>query len=54
MPPPKGVWGVGSIMWYGRRVGHELTDRFEQQHPDLSEKFRRLRSAVKTDTVPEL
>ena len=54
MPPPKGVWGVGSIMRYGRRVGHELTDRFEQQHPDLSEKFRRLRSAVKTDTVPEL
>lgn len=45
---------VASILWYGRKRGHELTDRFEREHPNLAARFRQLRSAVKTDTVPEL
>lgn len=45
---------VRSYLWYGRKQGHELTDRFEQNHPDLAARFRALRAAVKTDTVPEL
>src|SRR5262249_10065587 len=43
-----------SILWYGRRVGRELTDRFEQRYPELAGNYRRLRSALRTDTVPEL
>jgi DNA helicase-2/ATP-dependent DNA helicase PcrA len=43
-----------SILWYGRRRGQELTNEFEARNAELAEKFRRLRSALRTDTVPEL
>jgi ATP-dependent exoDNAse (exonuclease V) beta subunit len=45
---------VASILWYGRKEGHELTDKFEKRHQDLAAKFRQLRSAVRTETVPDL
>ncbi len=43
-----------SYLWYGRKQGHELTDRFEAKYAERAALFRRLRSALRTDTVPEL
>src|SRR5207244_2869599 len=44
----------GSILWYGRKRGQELTDAFEARNPELAGKFAQLRSALRKDTVPEL
>ena len=43
-----------SILWYGRRRGHELTDEFEARNQLLAKKFQQLRSSLRMDTVPEL
>jgi DNA helicase-2/ATP-dependent DNA helicase PcrA len=43
-----------SLLWHGRKRDHELTDRFEADYPDLAARLRGLRSALRTDTVPEL
>jgi DNA helicase-2/ATP-dependent DNA helicase PcrA len=43
-----------SILWYGRRRGQELTNEFEKRNPVLAEQFRRLRSALRTDPLPDL
>ncbi len=43
-----------SILWYGRKQGHELTDRFESDFPEVAHHIRELRSGIRTDTVPQL